>query len=87
MTDGIGIESDAVEPAPIPAFDRDARRLDDIGEAERLPEEDVEAEDDVRWEAEGDDIPDDAQPESQGEDPLLAALGEDGNGDLAPEDE
>ena len=33
------------------------------------------------------DLPDpELQPESQGEDPLVAELGEDGNGDLAPED-
>lgn len=27
-----------------------------------------------------------AQPESQGDDPLIAELGEDGQGDVAPED-
>ncbi|MBK0420105.1 sugar ABC transporter ATPase [Leucobacter sp. CSA1] len=33
------------------------------------------------------DLPDsELQPESQGEDPLVAELGEEGEGDLAPED-
>ncbi len=42
--------------------------------------------------ADGDDIPaadlprEAAQPETQGEDPVVADLGEDGEGDLAPED-
>jgi hypothetical protein len=31
-------------------------------------------------------VPEDAQPESQGDDPLESELGEDGQGDLAPED-
>ena len=32
------------------------------------------------------DADEDLQPESQGEDPLIASIGEDGEGDLAPED-
>ena len=87
MVDGIEIETDGTEPAPIPAVDADARDVDDIGTPDRLPEEDVEAEEDVWSEADGEDIPDEAQPDSQGDNPFLAALGPDGNGDLAPEDE
>jgi len=37
--------------------------------------------------ADGAGAPEDAQPESQGEDPLEIDLGEEGQGDLAPEDE
>lgn len=34
-----------------------------------------------------DDLPaDDAQPDTQGDDPLTAALGDEGQGDIAPED-
>jgi len=87
MSDGIHIESDRPDEAPIPDVDVEARGFGDLGETEALPEEDVEAEDDVRLEEDGYGIPDDAQPESQGEDPLLSELGEEGQGELAPEDE
>ncbi len=90
MSDGVHIESAGPEDpdeAPIPESDVESRSFDDVGDAEALPDEDVEAEEDLELEEDGDDIPDAAQPESQGEDPLLAALGEDGQGDLAPEDE
>ncbi len=59
----------------------------DDGANEPLLDEDFEAGEDAELEEAGYGIPDDAQPETQGEDPLLAELGEDGNGDLAPEDE
>ncbi|VXB67114.1 hypothetical protein MICRO8M_30146 [Microbacterium sp. 8M] len=42
------------------------------------PDDDVPAEDQPRS---------GLQPESQGDDPLIAELGEDGDGDLAPEDQ
>jgi hypothetical protein len=86
MSEGIHIESDDPDAAPIPDAEVDARDVDDIGEAEALPEEDVEAEEDLDLEEDGDAVPDGAQPESQGEDPYVAELGEDGQGELAPED-
>lgn len=85
MSDGIHIETDEFDDAPIPGGE--ARYVDEIGDPESLPDEDVEAEEDVELEEDGYDIPDDAQPDSQGEDPLLAELGEDGQGELSPEDE
>jgi len=86
MSEGIHIESDEPDAAPAPDDEIDARGVDEIGEAEALPDEDVEARVDLELEEDGDPLPDGAQPESQGEDPLLAALGEDGQGELAPED-
>jgi hypothetical protein len=63
----------AIDAAGIGQENPDAPELDDVG-------------------PDGDDIPDsDAaagpdQPETQGEDPLVAELGDEGEGDLAPED-
>lgn len=55
------------------------------------PEEPVTSTlDDVPWDEDvplQDLPPEEAQPESQGEDPVTAALGDEGQGDLAPEDE
>lgn len=80
------IEYGDPDEAPIRDEDVDARNVDDIGEPDGLPEEDFEAEDDEELEAGGYGIPDDAQPDSQGEDPFVSELGEEGQGDLAPED-
>ncbi len=84
--DGFQIEFGDPDEAPIPDEDEDARDVDDIGEDESLPDEDFEAEEDEELEARGYGIPDDAQPESQGEDPFEAELGDEGQGDLSPED-
>jgi len=84
--EGIHIESGDADESPIPSSDTEPRDPDDIGTADPLPEEDVEAEEQEELEAEGYGIPDEAQPETQGEDPFVAELGEEGNGDLAPED-
>ena len=84
--EGIHIESGDTDEAPIPSSDTEPRDPDDIGTPDPLPEEDVEAEEQEELEADGYDIPDEAQPETQGEDPFVAELGEEGNGDLAPED-
>jgi len=54
-------------------------------EGRRAEEDDERAVDDSEIPAS--DLPDAAeQPETQGMSPLLAELGEEGNGDLAPED-
>jgi len=87
MSDGIHIESDRPDEAAIPDAEIESRSFDDVGEAESLPDEDVEAEEDLRLEGDGYGVPEDAQPESQGEDPLISELGEEGQGELAPEDE
>jgi hypothetical protein len=50
------------------------------------PHEDLEAEEQRAVEGEELGIPDSAQPDSQGDEPLDAQLGPDGQGDLAPED-
>jgi hypothetical protein len=84
--EGIHIESGDADEAPIPSSDTEPRAPDEIGTPDPLPEEDVEAEEQEELEAEGYGIPDEAQPETQGEDPFVAELGEEGNGDLAPED-
>jgi len=86
MADGpAGIHVEAVG-AGIPDEDRDPRPGDDLDATEPLPQEDAEAETERELEAAAAGIPESAQPESQGEDPLDAALGPDGQGDLAPED-
>jgi hypothetical protein len=84
--EGIHIESGDTDEATIPSSDTEPRDPDEIGTPDPLPEEDVEAEEQEELEAEGYGIPDEAQPETQGEDPFVAELGEEGNGDLAPED-
>jgi hypothetical protein len=59
---------------------------DDLDPATRTGADPAEIRDD------GDDVPasdlpdDEAQPDTQGEDPITAELGDDGQGDLAPED-
>jgi len=50
-------------------------------------DEDFEAGEDEELEALGYGTPDDAQPESQGEDPFMSEIGDEGQGDLSPEDE
>jgi hypothetical protein len=84
--EGIHIEPDDVGGAAIPAADTEPRPREDIGEPDPVPEEDIEAEEQEELEAAGFGIPDEAQPESQGEDPFEAELGDEGQGDLAPED-
>lgn len=59
--------------------------LPDI-ETSTTDDDDFAAEEQREEEAEGLGISDEAQPDTQGEDPLEAELGEDGQGDLAPED-
>ncbi|MDH6182411.1 hypothetical protein M2152_002593 [Microbacteriaceae bacterium SG_E_30_P1] len=49
-------------------------------------DDDLAAEEQSAFEADELGIPEEAQPDTQGEDPLEAELGEDGQGDLAPED-
>jgi len=99
--DDIHIESDDFEEAPIPDEDVDAVDVDEI-ESEDEGDEELEVEDiedadvqlDDDFEAGEDEeleelglwIPDGAQPETQGNDPNVAELGEEGNGDLSPED-
>ncbi len=87
MSDGIHIESDDPDATADQGLEVESRSFDEVGEPDSVPDEDIEAEEDRWLEEGGHGIPDDAQPESQGEDPLIAELGEDGNGDLAPEDE
>lgn len=60
---------------------------EDLDATETVVDEDVEAAEDEELEELGYGIPDDAQPESQGADPFLSEIGEDGQGDLSPEDE
>jgi hypothetical protein len=83
--DGIHIES-ADTAGEIPSADAEPRSPEEIGEPDPLPEEDVEAEEQEILEEEGLGIPDEAQPETQGEDPFEAELGGEGKGDVAPED-
>jgi hypothetical protein len=83
--EGIHIES-ADTADSIPSADTEPRAPEQIGEPDPLPEEDVEAEEQEILEEEGLGIPDEAQPETQGEDPFEAELGDEGKGDLAPED-
>ncbi|WP_022899173.1 hypothetical protein [Humibacter albus] len=83
--EGIHIEPSWAEGA-IPAQDEEARSVDEIGEPDPLPEEDVEAEEQEDVEAAGHGVEEEAQPETQGEDPYESALGDEGEGDLAPED-
>jgi hypothetical protein len=84
--EGIHIESDDAADAAIPSPDTEPREPEEIGTPDPLPEEDVEAEEQEDLEADGLGILDEAQPETQGEDPFVAELGDEGNGDLAPED-
>jgi len=84
MSDYFHIER---ESQPIPAADREARGFDVVGEAEALPDEDIEAAEELWREQSGEGVDEDAQPETQGEDPLDAELGEEGQGEYAPEDE
>jgi len=61
--------------------DEDADLDDDVD----VPDPDVVTDEDVLSDILA--APEELQPESQGEDPLSAELGEEGQGDLAPEDE
>jgi len=84
---GMHVVRDDTEEIPvIPAADAELRDFGEVGEAEPLPDEDVEAEEHVAFEDHDFGTPDAAQPETQGEEPLVAAIGDDGQGDLAPED-
>ena len=82
-SNGIHIETDEAEPAPIPMAEA---YLADFGDPDALPVEDVEAEEHVAYEARDFGTADEAQPDTQGDEPLEAELGDDGQGDLAPED-
>lgn len=63
----------------------DFGELPDV-ETTETDDDDFAAEEQREEEAEGFGISDEAQPDTQGEDPLEAELGEEGQGDLAPED-
>jgi hypothetical protein len=84
--EGIHIESDDAADAAIPNPDMEPRDPEEIGEADPLPDEDVEAEEAENLEEDGLGVPEESQPESQGEDPFEVELGDEGQGDLAPED-
>jgi len=64
-------------------------RDQDFGEPEVRSSVDGEVDAEAVHEFESEDfgIPDDAQPESQGDEPFHAEIGDEGQGDLAPEDE
>lgn len=83
---GMHIVNDDDETPMIPAADAELRDFGEVGEAEALPEEDVEAQEHVAFEARDFGVPGDAQPDTQGEDPLVAELGDDGQGELSPGD-
>ena len=57
---------------------------EDLDEADPVLDEDREVEEDEEL---GYGTPGEAQPESQGEDPLMSEIGDEGQGDLSPEDE
>ncbi|MBO9577826.1 MAG: hypothetical protein J7480_03535 [Microbacteriaceae bacterium] len=79
-------EEDLDDPDMIPAAEAELRDFGEVGEPEALPREDLEAEEHEAYEARDFGTPDAAHPDSQGHDPVVAALGDDGQGDLAPED-
>jgi len=83
------VESDPERDAAQIEWDR-TTALDDGADA---PDPSTATGDDpAQIPADDDEIPaadlpiDDAQPETRGNDPVIAELGEDGEGDLAPED-
>lgn len=84
--EGIHMQSDEAADAAIPNPDTEQREPEEIGEADPLPGEDVEAEEAENVEEDGLGVPEESQPESQGQDPFEVELGDDGQGDLAPED-
>lgn len=82
------------DPAADPAqaeWDR-TTALDEGASADDLDPATATGDDPAHLEAPDDEIPAEdlaagwQQPESQGDDPVIADLGEDGQGDLAPED-
>lgn len=93
--DDIHIVSDEFDDDELIGFDEVEDEDDDEGEEvadEDLQDDDVELDEDLEagededLEERGLWIPDSALPETQGWDLNVAELGEEGNGDLAPED-
>ena len=65
--------------------DADLDDDDDLDDDVDVPDPDAVTDEDVLSDILA--APEELQPESQGEDPVSAELGEEGQGDLAPEDE
>ncbi|GEM_PF-774883 len=88
---GAGADSGAVDAARIDETDR--AEIANVSSQNDIPGVGTRAGDgSMETDTGGDDIPaadlpsEERQPETQGDDPVAAALGEDGQGDLAPED-
>lgn len=64
----------------------DSGELEPVTTGDAALDDDLAAEEQRAYEADELGIPDEAQPDSQGDEPLDAELGPDGQGDLAPED-
>lgn len=80
------VSDDAEEVRIIPAADAELRDFGEIGVPEAVDPDDVEAERHAAYEAHDFGAATAGQPDTQGADPLEAALGEDGQGDLGPGD-
>lgn len=80
------VSDDAEEVRIIPTVDAELRDFGEIGVAEAVDPDDVEAERHAAYEAHDFGVATAAQPDTQGADPIDAALGEDGQGDLGPGD-
>jgi len=89
--DDTSVESNIEEDAAQIEWER-TEALDDGADPDLLNEATATGADPAQIPADDDDVPatdlppDEAQPETRGDDPIVAGLGEDGEGDLAPQD-
>ena len=87
-SNGMHLEPESDDVTQSLPVDPDIQEVEVQGpdEDDEIEVDDVQAEIDRVDEARGYGVSEAAQPDSQGQDPFLAEIGENGQGDLAPED-